>query len=93
MQTEGTFDYKLDFKFNVVFDSNLRKENLKITKYGEANLTKLGEFVYRAIIKEVPAPGFSRAIKSNYTPIDQISPYLRKCVLTKTLLSSPITDL
>jgi hypothetical protein len=36
------------------FDSNLRKENLKITKYGEANLTKLnGEFVYRAIIKEV----------------------------------------
>jgi hypothetical protein len=48
----GTFDYKLDFKFNkkqpdqLVFDSNLRKENLKITKYGEANLTKLnGEFV------------------------------------------------
>jgi membrane peptidoglycan carboxypeptidase len=37
--------------------------------------------VYRAIIKESYS-GFSRAIKSNYTPIDQISPYLRKCVLT-----------
>jgi membrane peptidoglycan carboxypeptidase len=49
----------------------------------EKNLTKLnGEFVYRAIIKSPTAPGFSRAIKSNYTPIDQISPYLRKCVLT-----------
>jgi hypothetical protein len=58
MQAEGTFDYKLDFKFNqnkpdqLVFDSNLKKEKLKITKYGEANLTKL-EFVYRAIIKDV----------------------------------------
>jgi hypothetical protein len=34
MQTEGTFDYKLDFKFKKTnptncFDSNLRKENLK----------------------------------------------------------------
>jgi hypothetical protein len=46
MQAEGTFDYKLDFKFNQnkpdqLFDSNLKKEKLKITKYGEANLTKL----------------------------------------------------
>jgi hypothetical protein len=90
MQTEGTFDYKLDFKFNknkpdqLIFDSNLRKEDLKITKYGEANLTKLnGEFVYRAIIKEVlQRPVLVGLSNPNYTPIDQISPYLRKCVLT-----------
>ena len=90
MQAEGTFDYKLDFKFNknkpeeLVFDSNLRKENLKITKYGEANLTKLnGEFVYRAIIKDVlQRPILVGSSNPNYTPIDQISPYLRKCVLT-----------
>jgi hypothetical protein len=90
MQTEGTFDYKLDFKFNknkpdqLIFDSNLRKENLKITKYGEANLTKLNEeFVYRAIIKEVlQRPVLVGLSNPNYTPIDQISPYLRKCVLT-----------
>lgn len=90
MQAQGTFDYKLDFKFNknkpeeLVFDSNIRKENLKITKYGEANLTKLnGEFVYRAIIKDVlQRPILVGSSNPNYTPIDQISPYLRKCVLT-----------
>jgi hypothetical protein len=90
MQAEGTFDYKLDFKFNknkpdqLVFDSNLKKENLKITKYGEANLTKLnGEFVYRAIIKNVlQRPILVGSSNPNYTPTDQISPYLRKCVLT-----------
>ena len=90
MEAEGTFDYKLDFKYNknkpneLVFDSNLKKENLKITKYGAANLNKLnGEFVYRAIIKDV----FQRPIlvgnaNPNYTPLEQISPYLRKSVLT-----------
>ena len=90
MEAEGTFDYKLNFKFNknkpdqLVFDSNLKKENLKITKYGEANLNKLnGEFIYRAIINNVlQRPILVGNSNSNYTPIDQISPYLRKCVLT-----------
>ncbi|WP_091428493.1 transglycosylase domain-containing protein [Flavobacterium degerlachei] len=90
MEAEGTFDYKLDFKFNknkpdqLVFDSNLKKEKLKITKYGEANLNKLnGEFVYRAIINDVlQRPILVGNANSNYTPLDQISPYLRKCVLT-----------
>lgn len=90
MKAEGTFDYKLDFSFNkskpdqLVFESNLKKENLKITKYGEANLTKLnGEFVYRAIIKDVlQRPVLVGTTNPNYTPLDQISPYLRKCVLT-----------
>jgi hypothetical protein len=90
MEAEGTFDYKLNFKFNknkpdqLVFDSNLKKENLKITKYGEANLNKLnGEFVYRAIINDVlQRPVLVGNANSNYTPLDQISPYLRKCVLT-----------
>ena len=90
MQAEGSFDYKLDFKFNknkpnqLVFDSNLKKENLKITKYGEANLNKLNEeFVYRAIINNVPQrPILVGAENPNYTPLDQISPYLQKCILT-----------
>jgi hypothetical protein len=90
MEAEGTFDYKLDFKFNknkpnhLVFDSNLKKENLKITKYGEANLNKLkGEFIYRAIINDVlQRPVLVGTANPNYTPIDQISPYLKKCVLT-----------
>ena len=68
----------------LVFDSKLKKENLKITKYGEANLNKLnGEFVYRAIIQNVlQRPVLVGSENPNYTPLDQISPYLQKCVLT-----------
>jgi hypothetical protein len=90
MEAEGNFEYKLDFMFNknkpgrLIFDSKLKKENLRITKYGEANLNKLnGEFVYRAIIQNVlQRPVLVGAENPNYTPLDQISPYLQKCVLT-----------
>jgi hypothetical protein len=90
MEAEGNFEYNLDFMFNknkpnqLIFDSKLKKENLKITKYGEANLNKLnGEFVYRAIIQNVlQRPVLVGSGNPNYTPLDQISPYLQKCVLT-----------
>ena len=90
MKASGTFDYKLNFAFNknkpnqLVFDSKLKKENLKITKYGEANLNKLnGEFVYRALIKNVlQRPVLVGSANPNYMPLDQISPYLKKSVLT-----------
>ncbi|QBN19161.1 transglycosylase domain-containing protein [Flavobacterium nackdongense] len=90
MEAQGNFEYKLDFMFNknkpnkLVFDSKLKKENLRITKYGEANLNKLnGEFVYRAIIQNVQQrPVLVGSDNPNYTPLDQISPYLQKCVLT-----------
>jgi hypothetical protein len=90
MEAQGNFEYKLDFMFNknkpnkLIFDSKLKKENLKITKYGEANLNKLnGEFVYRAIIQNVQQrPVLVGSENPNYTPLDQISPYLQKSVLT-----------
>ena len=90
MEATGNFDYNLDFKFNknkpntLVFDSKINKENLRITKYGEANLNKLnGEFVYRAIIQNIQQrPILVGNANPNYTPLDQISPYLRKSVLT-----------
>jgi len=90
MEATGDFDYKLDFKFNknkpntLVFDSKMNKEDLRITKYGEANLNKLnGEFVYRAIIQNVQQrPILVGNANPNYTPLDHISPYLRKSVLT-----------
>ena len=90
MEAEGNFEYKLDFMFNknkpnrLVFDSKLKKENLRITKYGEANLNKLnGEFVYRAIIQNVQQrPVLVGSANPNYTLLNQISPYLQKCVLT-----------
>jgi hypothetical protein len=90
MEANGNFDYHLDFMYNknkpngVIFDSNLNKENLVITKYGEANLNKLnGEFVYHAIINNVPQRGILVGnANPNYAPLSTISPYLRKSVLT-----------
>lgn len=90
MEAEGSFSYRLDFKFNknnpkdLVFDSSLKKENLRITKYGEANLNKLnGDFVYHAVERgRVQRGVLVGTANPDFTPLDQISPYLRKCVLT-----------
>ncbi|ESU23734.1 penicillin-binding protein [Flavobacterium enshiense DK69] len=90
MEAEGNFDYKLNFEYNkkkpdnLIFDVKLNKENLRIVKYGEANLAKLnGEFTYRAIENDVEQrPILVGAGNPNYTPLDQISPYLEKAVLT-----------
>ncbi|MGH2666240.1 transglycosylase domain-containing protein [Flavobacterium sp.] len=90
MEAEGDFDYKLNFEYNknkpnaLVFDSKINKENLKITKYGQANLSKLNEgFTYRAIENGVPQrPILVSSANPNYTSLDQIAPYLEKAVLT-----------
>jgi hypothetical protein len=90
METQGNFEYKLDYKFvknkpkQLVFESKLTKDNLRILKYGEANLSKLNsEFTYRAIENGVPQrPILVGPSNPNYTPLDQISPYLQKAVLT-----------
>lgn len=90
MEAVGSFDYKLDFQFNknnpnaLVFDSKLRKEGLRILKYGEADLDKLNTaFTYRAIENGVPQrPIVVGPSNPNFTPLDQISPYLQKSVLT-----------
>lgn len=90
MEAEGSFSYSLNFLYNknnpraLVFDSSLKKENLKILKYGEANLSKLNtSFTYRAVDNGRQ----QRAVvvgpsNPNFTPLNQVSPYLRKAVLT-----------
>ena len=57
METQGNFEYKLDYKFvknkpnQLVFESKLTKDNLRILKYGEANLSKLNsEFPLKSIL-------------------------------------------
>uniref|UniRef100_UPI0025E9D28E transglycosylase domain-containing protein n=1 Tax=Flavobacterium sp. TaxID=239 RepID=UPI0025E9D28E len=90
MQAQGNFSYSLNFEYNnhkpnkVIFDSKLKPEGLKITKYGEANLNKLnGPFVYRAIDKgTLQRPILVGPGNGNYTPLSQISHHLRSCVLT-----------
>lgn len=90
MEAEGNFSYNLEFLYNknkpreLVFDSNFQKENLKIIKYGEADLNKLNSsFTYRAIINGIrQRPVEVSSANPNFTPLGQISPYLRKAVLT-----------
>ncbi|MBA4153140.1 transglycosylase domain-containing protein [Flavobacterium sp.] len=90
MQVQGAFDYQLDFEFNknnpeaLVFESKLNKENLKILKYGEADLSKLnGEFVYNAIENGRKQRSVLVGAGNPYfTPLEEISPYLQKAVLT-----------
>lgn len=90
METMGSFDYRLDFVYNenkpqdLIFESTLNKKNLRIVKYGEANLSKLnGDFVYTPIENGRPQrPILVSTANPYYTPLDQLSPYLRKCVLT-----------
>ena len=90
MQAEGSFDYNLDFKFNknkpndLVFESQFHKKNLKIVKYGEANLSKLNSpFVYRAIDNGKPQRAVNVSESNpNFVPLQSISPYLRNAVLT-----------
>ncbi|WP_428223708.1 transglycosylase domain-containing protein [Flavobacterium sp.] len=90
MEAEGEFDYLLNFEVNInkphqlVFDSKFNKNNLRIRKYGQANLEKLNtEFKYRAIENGRP----QRAVwvgnaNPNYTPLDSIPSYLKDAVLT-----------
>lgn len=90
MEAEGIFDYRLDFQFNknnpdaLVFDSKIHKKDFKIIKYGEANLSKINApFTYRAIENEkLQRPIFVGESNPNYTPMSEISPYLKKSVLT-----------
>lgn len=90
MKAKGSFNYSMVFDFNLskpedlIFDSNLVKSKLKILQYGEANLTKLNSvFTYRAIENEIPQrPITVGPSNPNFVPINQISPYLLKCVLT-----------
>lgn len=90
MEAEGTFSYRLDFLYNenkpqeLVFDSRLEKEHLRITKYGEANLSKLNnDFTHVVIENGRPQRHIEVSYANpNFIPTDQISPLLKKAVLT-----------
>ena len=90
MEAQGNFSYALHFEYNnhkpneLIFESKLQPEGLKINKYGEADLNKInGEFTYRAIEKGIPQRPITVGVSNpNYTPLNEISPYLQKCVLT-----------
>lgn len=90
METSGSFSYRLDFIHycnrpqDLVFESHIEKDNLRITRYGEANLGKLNdEFVYTPYENGRPMRPIVVGLSNpNFTALDQISSYLKKCVLT-----------
>ena len=90
MEASGNFSYRLDFFHNenkpdaMVFESNLQKEKFVITRYGEANLGKMNqEFSYTPIENGRPMRTiFVGSANPYFTPLENISPYLRNCVLT-----------
>ena len=90
MEAQGNFSYNLNFEYkkskpnNIIFDSKLKPDGLKITKYGQADLNKLNsEFVYQAIENGIPQRPIVVGPENPYfTPLTEISPYLQKCVLT-----------
>lgn len=90
MKAIGTFNYTLDFEFNknkpnkLIFDSQFHKNNLQITKYGEADLDKLNhEFTYRAIESNVlQRPILVGTSNPNFTSFENIPVLLKNAVLT-----------
>ena len=90
MEARGNFSYRLDFFHNennpdaMIFESNLQKEKFAILKYGEANLGKMNqEFTYTPIENGRPMRSiFVGLANPNFTPLQNISPYLRNCILT-----------
>ncbi|MFN4083931.1 MAG: biosynthetic peptidoglycan transglycosylase [Bacteroidia bacterium] len=90
MEATGNFSYKLTFMLDeekpdeMIFDSELKKENLKIVKYGKANLAKLNEdFVHYPIENGKPVrPILVSLYNPDFYILDQISPYLKNAVLT-----------
>ena len=90
MEAEGSFSYDLDFMYNqnkpnaIVFDSSLKKDGFKITKYGAANLGKLNtEFTYNAIENGRKQRGvFVGSSNPNYISYQLIPAFLKNAILT-----------
>lgn len=90
MQVAGTLQYDLHFLLDeskpdaVEFESSLKKNKFKIMRYGKSNLTKInGEFAYTPYEYGRPMRTFLVGTSNpSFTPIDQISPFLKNALLT-----------
>ncbi len=90
IQVAGKLQYDLNFYLNtkrpdnVVFDSRLNKNGFKILKWGKTNLQKINNpFVYTPYENGKPMRNIIIGPQNaNYTPINEISPYLKNALLT-----------
>jgi hypothetical protein len=90
IQVAGKLQYNLDFYLDsekpddVIFNSRLKNAGFKVKKWGKTNLQKInGSFVYTPFEYGKPMRDIIIGPENpDYTPIDQISPYLKNALLT-----------
>ena len=90
LKVAGKLQYDLNFYLDtkqpdkVIFDSRLLKNNFKVLSWGKNNLSKInGSFVYTPYERGKPMRDIIIGPQNpNYTPLNQISPYLRNALLT-----------
>ncbi|RYG38970.1 MAG: hypothetical protein EOO01_29445, partial [Chitinophagaceae bacterium] len=90
IKATGFLTYAMGFHVNtseldsLEFDSDLEAENLQILEYGETNLEKInGPFEHTVYEYGKPARTFTVGPSNPfYTPINQVSDYLRNSILT-----------
>jgi len=89
IETSGELAYHLDFFVDIdhpdsiVFESELKRFNFRITKQGYSNLAKMnGDFLYTAYEKGEAVKSFIIGPENpDFRHIDEISPYLKNAVL------------
>lgn len=91
IKVAGKLNYRLNFSLNnknpdgLVFESRLDKDpDFKILRYGKVDLSKLNKpFVYTPYVKGKPVRTMMVGPQNpEYTPLAEISPYLRNAVMT-----------
>ncbi|HEY0899768.1 MAG TPA: biosynthetic peptidoglycan transglycosylase, partial [Sphingobacteriaceae bacterium] len=90
MKVQGKVQYDFNFYLDtslpdsVKFYSGLNQKGFKVLKWGKTNLEKINRpFVYTPYEYGKPMRNITIGPSNpNYTPINQISPYLRNAVLT-----------
>ncbi|MCC8424520.1 biosynthetic peptidoglycan transglycosylase [Mucilaginibacter sp. UR6-11] len=91
IKVAGKLNYSLNFYLNtkqpdsLKFDSRMDKDPaFRILKYGKTDLGKLNRpFVYTPYVKDKPMPPHLIGPQNpDYTPLEEMSPYLRNAVMT-----------
>ena len=90
MQVSGKLQYDLNFHLDakkpdlVIFSSRLKNNGFKVLKWGKTDLQKINmPFVYTPYEYGKPMRDITIGPQNlNYTPIDEISPYLKNAILT-----------
>jgi hypothetical protein len=89
IKVEGKLSYQLNFFLDrsmidsLKFSSNFREKGFKVISYGKTDFSKMNKpFVHTAFEKGLAVKTFTVGIENaDFTPINQISPYLKNAVL------------